>query len=361
MIFIPVDDLEVGSVLKEDVYYFHVARLALLKRGQKITTQIIDRLRQHEAPGVYMKDILPEGVKIPKPLISDKLKKEALVALQNMFEANDAPPINELSSVAFELVDTITNHKNVLVNISDLKSYDDYTYHHSVSVAVISIAIGTEMELPKQKLHQLALCALLHDIGKIEIPKELINKPGKLTSDEFTVVKQHAEFGIEYLQQHNFDGEEIYSGVVSHHEKYNGEGYPKQLAGEDIPLFGRIISVADVFDALTSKRPYRDPMSPADAAEYIMGNSNIAFDYEIVKAFMNKMEFYPIGTLVKLSTGKLAVVVQSQNSLRPVVRLLEKPFSTLDLYNDNQNLNITIIKTYQKVSEEDAIRSAQAG
>ncbi len=351
MLYLPIDMLKVGSKLKTDLYFFHSEKVAMLKKGHTITQKFIDRIQNYEPPGVYIKE--PE-VKTPdpKPVLDDKLKTKALDILKDAFETHDFVPIENMVAVADELVDTITSDKNVFVNIMDLKSYDDYTFHHSISVAVISIAIAKNMNLPHNTLRQLALCALLHDIGKIEVPKVLINKPDKLTRDEYAQVQEHALNGLSYLKEHDINIESIQLGVLAHHERYDGQGYPQRLTGDDIPLFGRIIAIADVFDALTSKRPYRDPMSPADAAEYIMGNSGVAFDHEIVKVFMQTMEFYPPGMFIRLSTGQIAVVLRSEHPLRPIVRLVEKPHKQIDLLNDPKSLSITITDAFQTIPDD---------
>lgn len=351
MLYVPVETLKIGTKLPTDLFFFHTDKVAVLKKGHVITQNLIDKIKNHEIAGVYIKE---PDVKYPKPepLVNPELKKKALDVLKETFEDHEFVPVENLVSVADELVDTITSNKNVFVNIMDLKSYDDYTFHHSISVAVISVAIGRQMELKSDVLRQLALCSLLHDIGKIEVPKVLINKPAKLTKEEYEEVQKHVLRGIEYLNDHHIDIALIQSGVATHHERYDGQGYPRQLTGEHIPLFGRIIAIADVFDALTSKRPYREPMAPADAAEYIMGNSGVAFDHELVKVFMQTMEFYPPGTVVQLSTGQTAIVLHSEHPLRPVVRLTERPYKKLDLFKDPKNLSITITAAFQKVAED---------
>ncbi len=348
MLFLPVEQLKVGMKLESDVYFFRSEWVAMLKHGQIVTQQLIDRIKELDNPGVYIKE---PDVKYTRcaPIISTQLKKKTLSALKKAFNAHKAIPMDTVTTVANEIADTIIRNNDILVNIMDLKAYDDYTFHHSISVAVMSVAIGKQMKLRPGDLRQLALCALLHDIGKIQIPKVLINKPDKLTVDEYERVKEHCAFGLTYLKEHHINAERVCAGVVSHHERYNGEGYPAHLAGEEIPLFGRIIAVADVFDALTSQRPYRSPIAPADAAEYVMGNGNIEFDYEIIKAFMQIMEFYPRGTFVRLNTGQLAVVVaRTEHPLRPVVRLADQSAATeIDLLHEG-NLSITIVEVFQR-------------
>ena len=173
-----------------------------------------------------------------------------------------------------------------IVHICELKQYDANTYSHSLNVAILSVSIGEVIGLNTRRLEKLALCALLHDIGKIFLPISLINKPSRLTADEFTLVKSHSDNGGLCLRRGFIRDRDIWVGVTHHHEKYNGTGYPKGLKRGKIPLFSRIIAVADVYDAVTSNRPYRTPMSSAKAIRLLMSESGKAFDPAIVKAFL---------------------------------------------------------------------------
>ena len=198
--------------------------------------------------------------------------------------------------------------------------------------------------LKTNDLYELGFCALLHDIGKMSVPIEIISKPSKLTFEEFEIVKQHPAKGAEFFLKHNLANRRICAGVLTHHEKFDGTGYPNGLRGEDIPLFGRIISIADVYDALTSVRPYRQPSSPPEAIEYIMGSSGNAFDLVLVEAFLKKVSPYPIGSCVKLTNGQIAIIVQQneRHPLRPVIRLFNQPDVILDLYQQRELQNVVI-------------------
>ena len=230
------------------------------------------------------------------------------------------------------------------MGISDLQTYDENTYLHSLSVTVISIAIGTELELNKEQLCNLGVCAMLHDIGKIEIPIEIISKPAKLTKNEYDIVKTHTSLGGSYIVKNKEISNDIYLGVVSHHEKFDGTGYPNGLKKKEIPLFGRIITVSDVYDALTANRPYRTPIKPFEAIEYIMGGAGTSFDYDIVKAFLKRIEPYPIGACVRLSDGRRGKIIRKNYNfpLRPVIKIIEGKEEILDLQNNFNLKNIVI-------------------
>jgi len=182
---------------------------------------------------------------------------------------------------------------------------------------------------------------MLHDIGKMMIPLQIINKPSQLDDGEFDIIKGHPSEGFRYLFENHIGDEEIWAGVRHHHERMDGTGYPSGLAGADIPIMSRIVSVADVYDALTSIRPYRRPMQPAAALEYVMGGANHIFDFDVVTAFLEKIQPYPLGSFVELSNGKLAMIVNNEHPMRPTVQVLETG-QILDLYGDHRCLDLVI-------------------
>jgi len=163
-----------------------------------------------------------------------------------------------------------------------LEKYDACTYLHSLNVAKISLSIGRVFNLSDQQLVNLAICAFLHDIGKTLMPIQIINKPGILTAMEYNFVKSHSIIGGEYLKHNSVFDKEVLTGVMHHHEKFDGSGYPNGLMNNEIPFFSRIVSIADVYDAVTSLRPYRKPVSPTAALDLIMYEMKSAFDKQII-------------------------------------------------------------------------------
>ena len=364
---IEIGQIEPGMVLAHDVYadseeYGH-AKIAT--KATVLNQKLIDRMVEYgveivpiegkdESLTIY--DTNPYLADAPrqKPLLDEKLKQSALSNLKHFFSMAESADdeathmaaaiqvVKELDVVVDELVDTILSDDG-LVNINDLKSYDEYTYHHSLSVSVLSIAIAKNLGLDEADINRVGRAAIMHDIGKTSIPVELINKPSRLDTNEFETIKTHSTQGAQYLIKNAIGKEDLWQGVLHHHEKMDGSGYPNGLKNEEIPLISRIIAVADVYDALTSYRPYRTPMTPAEAVEFIMGNIGVQFDYAVVIAFLRKLELYPVGSFIQLSNGKNAVVLNNENPLRPVVRLLDNG-ETLNLYTDRGCLNLTIAK-----------------
>ncbi|QSX07136.1 HD-GYP domain-containing protein [Sedimentibacter sp. zth1] len=356
MIFVPIDRVCKNMVLARDIkiYSYDLKNIDLLKKGLKLSLKSIDRLKHIGYSGIYVYEDneKTKTLEKPKQILNTELREKAIDNIEKLFQHIDNnDKVNDIllenvNNVSNKIVDNIVHNKRYLVNIIDLKLYDDYTYHHSLSVSVLATSIGISLKLSKKSLYELSLCGILHDIGKIQIPHYIIAKPSKLTFEEFDIIKEHPPKGSNYLIKNRLVTENIYNGVMSHHEKYDGTGYPYKLKGDQIPLFGRIIAIADVYDALTSDRPYRKSVLPSEAIEYIMGNNGIMFDPKIVKAFLMKIAPYPVNECVKLSDGNVGIVtkVYSENPIRPVVKLLNNTNKIYDLYNNLNLMNVTIVE-----------------
>ena len=282
-----------------------------------------------EADVAAIKHMKSFGI-VTKCALSQRLKDEAIQSIRGLFDiARDEgkgaitahQSVKQLDDIVSQLVETVGGDTGGLTHISQLKSYDEYTFLHSLSVTVLSIAIGRQLKLHEVVLKRLGRAAILHDIGKMLIPLDILNKPGKLTNEEFAIMKSHSEKGADYLREVGIEDDLLYKAVRGHHEKVDGSGYPDGLKKDDISAFAKIISVGDVYDALTSHRPYRNPMIPADVLEIIMSDVDRAFDYKIAKAFMDSVEFYPVGTNVRLSNGEWGVVVDNTHLRRPTLKM----------------------------------------
>jgi HD-GYP domain-containing protein (c-di-GMP phosphodiesterase class II) len=230
-----------------------------------------------------------------------------------------------------EIVDFAIQDKSVLFGLSTIKDYDDYTYTHSVNVAILSVCLGHQIGLSENSLLFLGVCGLFHDLGKIDIPIEIITKPGPLTEDEFKVVQQHSLNSVRQilkLQAHSDLIARIVLGPFEHHLKYDLTGYPKVNWKRPISLFGRIIEICDVYDALTSPRIYRpDPFSQDRALEIIAARSGTDFDPILVKWFINMAGIYPVGTVLIFDTGEMGVVCEGgsfEDNQQPRVLMLKK-------------------------------------
>jgi len=354
MRFVPVQSIKENSILKKTV--FGPNGSVLLKEGVVLDTYFISKLKKVGINGVYIEDELSKGIEI-KNIISEELRHEAIKSVQETFIFSQKKHVSDMeldkSSKNIEnynknMVDEILSSNDLMVNMIDLKVFDDYTFYHSLNVAIISIVIGASLDFRKEDLYALGLGAILHDIGKIFIPKEVLNKPGKLDNEEFNTIKKHPDKGYKFLKEKFKLPAEAFKAILMHHERWNGNGYPKKYSYNEITKKARIIAVADVYDALISDRPYRKGLLPSEAVEYILAGNDTLFDPKIVEVFLRKVTPYPSGTIVKLSNNSIAIVVENHegHGNRPVVRVFNENGDNIEPYvldlRDYENLSITI-------------------
>lgn len=252
--------------------------------------------------------------------------KKAVASMFN--DARMGKAINAENAIQFvdDIASSVARNEGSLISLVRLKTKDDYTYMHSVAVCALMVALANELGLSEAEAKQAGLAGLLHDIGKAAIPMDVLNKPGALTDDEFALVKLHSERGYELLMQANISDTVVLDVCLHHHEKVNGMGYPRQLKEDEISLFAKMSAVCDVYDAVTSNRPYKDGWEPGVSLQR-MAQWAGHFDSAVFKAFVKSVGIYPIGSIVKLKSGRLAVVVdQSPKSLlTPILKIF---FST---------------------------------
>ncbi|MFU9135966.1 HD-GYP domain-containing protein [Erwinia tasmaniensis] len=218
-----------------------------------------------------------------------------------------------------EIGGSISRHPAALLSVVRLKTHDDYTYLHSVAVCALMVSLARQLQLDERQVRQAGTAGLLHDVGKAGIPLEILNKPGKLTDDEFELMKLHPAIGESLLRKSN-DDTEVLDVALHHHEKINGEGYPHGLKGEGISLLARMAAVCDVYDAVTSDRPYKAGWNPA-AAMHQMASWEGHFDRQIFHAFVKAVGIYPPGSVVRLASGRIAVIAEpgEKSLLQPKV------------------------------------------
>jgi putative nucleotidyltransferase with HDIG domain len=357
MRLVPIEAVKVGSYLARTL--FDDSGRILLREGIQLSEMFILKIKSIKIYSIYIVD--EYSVAEIEDVIKPELRQKAVRTIKDTFHSLENFSINSsaskqdtkkannllkeraatfqsISSIAADLMDELLDKRNLLINLVDIKSMDNYTYQHSVNVAVLSLILGLQLNLNRYDLYELCVGALLHDIGKMLIPKELILKPGKLTDEEFNTIKNHALMGYDYLKGIPEISSHARVIALQHHEKYDGNGYPEKRAASEITLLARIVSIADVYDALTSDRPYRRAMSPNDALEYIMGIGSTQFDFKLVKAFAKIIVPYPEGTIIKLSNGDYAVVeeVFPNYPLRPMVKIVK----STDKSKENSSVNL---------------------
>lgn len=325
----------------------------LLNQDTVLTGKYIESIQALGISGVYIEDDISKDLAI-ESVISDELRIETTEQVKNLFIAagrgqQQQISLDNIKKQVQDIIDELTHNKNMMVNMVDLKSFDNYTYAHSVNVAVLALIVGMAKRLNREELTKLGIGALMHDIGKVFIDKNIINKPDKLTEEEFEKVKSHPKKGYNYVIEKFSLPTASHMAIIDHHEKYDGTGYPSQKTENKISIYGRIIAVADVYDALISERPYRKAMLPSEAIEYIMGNSETHFDPDLVKIFIRKVAPYPVGTIVRLSNEYTGIVIENNEAfcMRPIVRIVKEgntmvaPYE-INLGEDMSRLNIVI-------------------
>ena len=253
-----------------------------------------------------------------------KLQEKSKAAITSMFlEARMGTAINasDAEPLVDEINQSISRNPEAFLNLVRLKNKDDYTYLHSVAVCALMIALSKQLGLSDADIKDAGMAGLLHDVGKMMIPEEVLNKPGKLTDEEFEIVKAHPLRGWEVLNISKGANAVVLDVVLHHHERVDGTGYPEKISGEALTLFARMGAVCDVYDALTSDRCYKNGWEPAEALRK-MAEWKGHFDERIFHAFVKTIGIYPSGTLVKLKSGRLAVVIEQteKSLLTPLVK-----------------------------------------
>lgn len=253
--------------------------------------------------------------------------KEAVVSMFQEARMGKAIDAEQALPLVEEISSSVSRNPGALISLARLKTADDYTYMHSVAVCALMIALARQLGLDEQQTREAGLAGLLHDLGKALIPYEILNKPGKLTDAEFEVVKTHPAEGHRLLLEGSGVGPVTLDVCLHHHEKVDGSGYPEGLKAAQISLFAKMGAVCDVYDAITSNRPYKNGWDPAESLKRMAEWAKGHFDEAVFQAFVKSLGIYPVGSFVALSSGRLGVVLeQSEKSLlKPVIKVF---FST---------------------------------
>lgn len=339
----------------------------LLKKGTKLTETLLQRIEENQIYTIYIDDGYSD--KEIQELIRPELKQKAVQALKETFSYIEKSNFMEkrldgslkknlmiksmekyvsgLKAISQMIIEEITSNHQLMINMVDIKNLDNYTYEHSLNVAIMSLIVGIEMKMGHKDLSQLFLGALLHDVGKSMLPKEIVTKKETYTIEEIELIKSHTTLGYDYLKENYAFQNGCKMAVLQHHERYDGTGYPRGLKGDVIHKFAKIIAVSDAYDAMTSDTYQSRALPPNEALEYIMGSSGSHFDHEIATIFTRKVVPYPEGTIVKLSDESFGVVtmVNINFPMRPVVRILEKnkPTEAMRVIDLMVDTNITIL------------------
>ena len=246
-----------------------------------------------------------------------------IVQIMNQVRFGRPVEPDQAEAVVEKMLASVFRNQDALLSLCLIRDKDYYTFEHSVSVAVLAMAMGRALEFDPKTLKGLGMGALLHDIGKARVPSEILNKPGKLSDQEFRIIKQHVVHSRGILEQMPGVSEVALQAAAEHHERYDGSGYPNGLVGEQISIYGRVMALCDVYDAFTADRCYRGAEEPGGVMKRMLEWGGSHFEASLVHQFIRCVGIYPVGTLVRMQSGRLAVVVEagSRGLLHPVVRV----------------------------------------
>jgi putative nucleotidyltransferase with HDIG domain len=279
-----------------------------------------------------VEDELSHGIEF-ESVVSDELKIRSVNTVKQVFKSLSerkssmytVKDYEAIKGVVDALMDEIFSHRNTLYCMTELMGTDMYTYHHSAEVAILSMLVAKSMGLNSAFVHKIGVGALLHDIGKMKIPGEVLNKTGELTGEESELLKTHPQLGYNMLKESANISPISRQIVLLHHEKLNGVGYPLGLKNQDIPVHVRVVTMCDIFNAVTSNRSYKNRMNADMALEILRVETVYELDREIYHHLLKVANIYPAGTLVELSDGRLAIVVKENHEAqtRPILQIIK--------------------------------------
>ena len=285
-----------------------------VSKGQDLEPAVVATAPVAVAPSAPAeKPAKPERVPMAQELQeAARLRQRSAQTMKRLFaevRLGNAIEPSECAALVDDVVESIDRHPDALLSLARLKSADEYTYMHSVAVCALMVSLGRQLGLNDDQCREAGMAGMLHDLGKAAMPQDVLNKPGKLTPEEFDIIKTHPRRGFEML----IEGAQVSDGVkdvcLHHHERYDGTGYPDKLAGENISLLARMGAVCDVYDAVTSDRPYKAGWDPAYALAQ-MATWKGHFDTTVFQTFVKSVGIYPTGSLVRMRSGRLAVVIE---------------------------------------------------
>ncbi len=276
---------------------------------------------------------LGQTLKRPAPLVpaekervqAKQICREASRIVHNVLQdcrLGKQVELEQVEPVVSSITDSIFRNPDAMVSLLRIKQADKYTFQHSVAVGTLLISFCRALDIDRKTIERVGLGGLLHDIGKMQVPKQILNKPGKLSEAEFAIMKNHVRYGCETLEKTPGISPIALSVAAEHHECYDGSGYPRGLKGDQISLYGQLASVVDVYDAMTSTRIYHVGIEPTEVLRKLLEWSDHHFNVQLVHHFIRSIGIYPLGSLVRLESGYLAVVVEQhhENLLHPKVR-----------------------------------------
>lgn len=350
-----IDHIQEGMELGRNI--FSADGRILLGAGVKLTGYYIARLKALGISAVFIHDERLGDFEFPE-IISEQSRIQTLTAIRDCFinlQQSRNMNVARVKGAVNTLIEDILSNNQTMIGLTDICSFDDCTYQHSLNVCILSLIVGMGLNYSQEQLLEIGTGALLHDVGKTQVDISILNKEEPLTETEFGEIKNHCQYGFDILR--SYEELSLLSAHIAfqHHEKWNGQGYPRSLAGNRIHEYARITAAADVYDALMSDRPYHHPFTLPEAITILQKMEGSHLDPAITEALIKNIAIYPVGSIVELNTGKLAVVIKvsKEKPYYPVVRIIYNlrtkkttSFYELDLSNTS---TISIVRVLSEM------------
>jgi putative nucleotidyltransferase with HDIG domain len=346
--FVITDPKDVQSVLASSIkeVWIDSSKGLDVAAGGVVTTEV-ESDAQVEADlqeaAMVQREVAPVSmaVEMEKAALICAQSKRAVMSMFQEARMGNAVDAGGAKQMVEEITDSVSRNPGALISLARLKTADDYTYMHSVAVCAMMVALARQLGLDETQVRLAGLAGLMHDLGKAAMPMDVLNKPGKLTDTEFSIIKTHPVEGHRLLQSGKDVDPVVLDVCLHHHEKTDGSGYPEGLKADEISLFAKMGAVCDVYDAITSNRPYKVGWDPAESLRKMAEWANGHFDGKVFQAFVKSLGIYPIGSLVKLSSGRLGVVVEqtSKSLTMPCVKVFFSTKSNMRIVSEVVDLS----------------------
>lgn len=348
---VPTELIPENAVLADPLYTLDGR--VLLKVGAKLTPKMVEKINANSIYTVYIHDQHSDADinKVVDPHLRHtgiKLIKKIFDAAGNRNTQNEWKPksifeyMDELNALTEDVLYDLSSARDVQLDYIDIKNVDNYLYSSAFNTALLSVLIGWEVGLGNEMIRHLFIGSIFHDIGMALIDPSITYKSGDLTKEEKMEILMHPKKGHAYLKEHGFLSAYVKAIALQHHEHIDGSGYPTRMKASEIHQLSQIVGITDIYDAMTSDRPYRRALSPKEAIEYLLGSAGRHYDVNLVNILVKKINPYPVGSLVKLNTGQVAVVdsVPKGYPLRPDVRIINGQngmfeYTQVNLRNNN--------------------------
>lgn len=321
-----IDRLDMGMILKEDIVDDKTG-VVLIAKNMAITKTFIDKLISNGIDEVLIKKEEIPIEKYNEPLMSaynklgNKVENE-FTNIKNGRKINSKGIIQEMTVFIQEVI----KERDILTQMRLLKRKDNHIFNHSLAVSILAVSLGKWLKYSEHEILELGIAGLFHDIGKLKISDNIIYKPGDLTEEEFEIMRKHPFYGSQILSEASGFSQDIILGVMQHHEKVDGKGYPNKVTGDRIHKYAKIISICNIYHELTSRIIYNDKESPLKVADYIRSESFSALDPHMTQVFLKNIAIFYVGNKVVLSTGEIGIIIyiHPQDKTRPVVKIGDK-------------------------------------